>query len=352
MLHHADPESVCAGNLTAIDIAWRISFSGRTPVKAWLADKLNDFASTDVAHNATELNKASQQDTHVLFDGLAGHKHNQNSHPRRRFALWLVQSLLSVILWFGSLYYWYSIRGTIGLATKAWCVIGATDILLPTAEIVRDVVTHKVDPVGLFGILPAGLVVSSPALLMLKNTSRLECTWTGPNGRQRTIPRLRRRPANHLERASDRVEAAIPLRNILLAGSAILLVYSVRPASNIFVIQSSLPAFTFDDRSKTWKTDRIFLALHSALVMTSRGVQLSVNFRRKRWAGDAKWVVKGAALSQLLGVVGLSRLVTGDWEHFPGFTVDAALELGFAAAEAAQAWLYAGGEEDDVEEDK
>ena len=285
----------------------------------------------------------------MLYDGLAGHKHDPNSHPRRRFALWLVRFLLRILLWFGSLFYWYSLRGTIGLATKAWCVIGATKILVSTAEIVRDVVTHKMNADGLFVTVPVVLVISSPALLVLKNASRLKCTWTGPNGRRRIIPRLRRRPANHLERASDRVEAAIPLRNILLAGSAIILVYSVCPT---FIIRPSLPTITVDDRNKTWNTDRTIDAIQNALDMTARGVQLSVNFRRKRWAGDAKWVVKGAALWQLLSVLGLSRLVTGDWEHFLGFTVDDALKLGLAAAEAAQAWLYIAGEEDDVEEEK
>ena len=106
-LYHrmVDNLSAVAGNLTTIDIAWRISLSGRTPAKSWFANKLIDLASLDVAHNATDLNQARQQDTHAVIDGLAGHRHHPKSHPRRRAALWLIQALLAILFWFGSLFY-------------------------------------------------------------------------------------------------------------------------------------------------------------------------------------------------------------------------------------------------------
>jgi hypothetical protein len=45
---------------------------------------------------------------------------------------------------------------------------------------------------------------------------------------------------------------------------------------------------------------------------------------------------------------------TGDRRvgHFSGFRVDAGLELGLALAEGTQAWLYEGGEDGEVEEEK
>lgn len=88
------------------------------------------------------------------------------------------------------------------------------------------------------------------------------------------------------------------------------------------------------------------------LIMNSCGAQLVVEYQRKRWAGNAKWVVKGQAVSQVLGVLGLTRLVSGEWEHFSGFSVDAGLESGLALAEGAQVWLYEGGEDGEVEEQK
>ncbi len=340
------------GNLTTIDIAWRISLSGRTPAKSWLANKLIDLSPLNVAHNATDLDQAWQQDTHAVFDGLAGHRHYSGSHPRRRAALWLLQTLLAISLWFGSLLYWFNLQSTVGLATRAWCVLGATRILQEVVPLIRDLIIKDLSFVALMGWVPFLLVVLLPDLLTLKTASRLDVSWRGPNGRQRTIPRLQRRTASHPERASDRTEAAVSLRQILVAGTVILVLYGAFPADDSYLVRPSLPAASLHDRGKTWKSDRAINAISNALIMTARGVQLAVNYQRRRWAGNAKWVVKGQAVSQVLGVLGLTRLVTGEWEHFSGFTIDAGLELALALAEGAQAWLYEGGEDGEIEEEK
>ncbi len=348
----ADQLLVLAGNLTAIDIAWRISLSGRTPAKSWLADKLINLSPVNVAHNATDLNRALQQDTHAVFDGLAGHRHHPGSHPRRRAAVWFVQTVLAVLFWFGSLFYWFSLQSTVGLATRAWCVLGATPVLREVATLTRDLMNDGLPPEALLGVVFILPVCLLPDFFVLRAASRLEVSWTGPNGRRRSIPRLRRRTASHLERASDRIEASLSLRNILSVGTVILLLYGAFPANDTYLVRSSLPASSLHDRGKTWKSDRAISAISNALIMTARGVQLAVNHQRKRWAGNAKWVAKGQAVSQVLGVLGLTRLVTGEWEHFSGFSVDAGLELCLALAEGAQAWLYEGGEDGEVEEEK
>ncbi len=69
-------------------------------------------------------------------------------------------------------------------------------------------------------------------------------------------------------------------------------------------------------------------------------------------AGNAKWAVEGQAVSRGLGGPALTRLVTGEWEHISGFTVDAGLELGVAPAERTPAWLYEGEKDGEGEEAK
>ena len=142
------------------------------------------------------------------------------------------------------------------------------------------------------------------------------------------------------------------LQHILLAGTAILLLYGTFPVDNTYLGRPLLPPSSLHDRRKTWKSDQAVSAISNALVMTARGIQLALNYQRKRWAGNAKWVFKVQAVSEVLGVLGLTRLVTGEWGHFLGFTVDAGLELGLAMAEGAQAWLYEGGEDSEVEVEK
>jgi hypothetical protein len=101
-----------------IDISWLISFSGRSPTKVAFADTFlrpdqaahnaSDYARIMAQHSAETMSESryrvigdQRQCTKqqlVSADGLAGHYHHPDSHPRRRFfidAFWFVPLYLS-----------------------------------------------------------------------------------------------------------------------------------------------------------------------------------------------------------------------------------------------------------------
>jgi hypothetical protein len=75
-----------SGDKDYVDITWHISFSGRTPGKAAIAD----VAATPPfppMHNSTEYERLLIQDQAMVLRGVLGFPRRPGEHPRRRFAL-------------------------------------------------------------------------------------------------------------------------------------------------------------------------------------------------------------------------------------------------------------------------
>jgi hypothetical protein len=99
-------------NEELMDITWKLSFSGRSPLKALIGDMIAGSASTMKPHkvNETEEDSDAAQDVievvrkyllsvllecandtwncMVSSDGLLGHQSSERSHPRRRVVLY------------------------------------------------------------------------------------------------------------------------------------------------------------------------------------------------------------------------------------------------------------------------
>ncbi|KIM82704.1 hypothetical protein PILCRDRAFT_7616 [Piloderma croceum F 1598] len=170
-----------------------------------IADSIDvDFSS--VRHNQSEYKNVMAQDKAELFNGIAGHRFYDDSHPRRRVALAIMGSILGFIKFFITGHYWYTLTSTFSISISGTMLLVLADFAEVGIQALMTVQESMTTGfwMNTFVYFPAVLVaviVLLPQFAMIKAVMRLECVvdsgW---------FLRLRHVPANHKERASERLD--------------------------------------------------------------------------------------------------------------------------------------------------
>jgi hypothetical protein len=156
-------------------------------------------------------------------DGMVGHRFYDDSHPRRRVALAIMRlvllissllvahgvtcsSILDVINFFINGHYWYTRTSTFSISisgTMLLVLANFADVGIQTLMTVHENMTtgFGTNMFVSFPVVLIAVITLLPHFAMFKAVMRLECVvdsgW---------FPRLRRVPANHKERASERLD--------------------------------------------------------------------------------------------------------------------------------------------------
>jgi hypothetical protein len=395
-----------------IDISWLISFSGRSPTKVAFADTFlrpnqaahnaSDYARIMAQHSAETISESRylvigdqrQCTKQQLFaDGLAGHYHYPDSHPRRRFfidAFWFVSALSAktppvvvdllrdfvlrgstgLILYFLRLHYWHSRQTTVGLAVGANAVSALCEIGIGTTQPFVQLELWKKPWDEL--LLNMGLMTIErlPAICQLKAVSRLDFGWRSPSS---WVPRVGFAPASHRERASGRSDRQTSY--CLLIGVCFLLVSldqtttdMFRPAgvqaalvtagvyfffdlNKIYVVRHLLPPKGPDDISKTPRLYRFCMVAGRSVWVSTEIAQYLLSERQSTFARAYKSATLLELGRRVLAFAGLFRLVVGRYDAQPGWSLDELLCCVVLVARARQAVNFPSVTQDQVDED-
>ena len=155
-------------------------------------------------------------------DGIAGHRFYDDSHPRRRVALAIMGSVLLIspllvahgvtyrfilgfIKFFITGHYWYTLTSTFSISISGTMLLVLADFAdtgIQALITVQEGMTTGfwMNTFVSFPMVLIAVIALLPQFAMIKAVMRLECVvdsvW---------FPRLRRIPANHKERASERL---------------------------------------------------------------------------------------------------------------------------------------------------
>jgi hypothetical protein len=159
----------------------------------------------------------------LCADGIVGHRFYDDSHPRQHVALTIMglvllilpllvahgvtcRSTLGFINFFINGHYWYTLTSTFSISISGTMLLVLADFAeagIQALMIVQESITANFW-MNIFVSFPVVLMVVItllPHFAMIKAVMRLECVvdsgW---------FPRLRRVPANHKERASERLD--------------------------------------------------------------------------------------------------------------------------------------------------
>ncbi|KAF7338002.1 hypothetical protein MVEN_02024100 [Mycena venus] len=292
-----------------MDVSWRIAFAGRSPGKQLLADS---FVSPQlVDHQASELRKLSQQDEAELWNGALGHRFHDDAHPRRRIVIQIVSGAclaLSALLQF---YYWWTRVSTVGISTSAITFVAPGYLLGSVVETLQDA-----DPFVL--LLPVTAIVP---YLMCKCVTRVEFGW------QRWHPTITRVPANHRERASQRIDSRTSWRAKLGLFVALLAVYQFTDPDNIYLISTTVPVPTPEEYPESKLFDFLRNVYHS-LFFTGNLCQVLLNHRSRAYGGGYRAEVVMLLLGHIIGLLYFVPAVVGRMEMRQGLGPFTLINLG------------------------
>ncbi|KAJ7735441.1 hypothetical protein B0H14DRAFT_3168575 [Mycena olivaceomarginata] len=300
-----------------MDISWRIAFAGRTPGKQILAD--NFVSPQMVDHRATELEKLSRQDEAELWNGALGHRFHDDAHPRRRIGVQIVITGCLTVGLMLQFYYWWTRVSTVGISTSgaAFQVLGLT--LSALVEMLQSN-----EPSMIF-VLPLTVVVP---YLMCKCIARVEF------GRKRWYPTATRIPANHRERASQRMDNRTSWLTKL--GLCIALVVVCQLANHLYIIPTTVPDPTPEEFPQSKLLD--FLRnFYSALCYTGTLCQILLNHRTRAYGGGYRTEAVLYLVASALGLLDFLPAVVGRMEMRQGLTPFTLINLGIQVSLAWQA---------------
>ncbi|KAJ7709472.1 hypothetical protein B0H17DRAFT_1028090 [Mycena rosella] len=312
-----------------MDVSWRIAFSAKTPAKHFLADTFVSPESVD--HRASDLMKVSQQDNAELWNGALGHRFHDDAHPRRRIGLSIIScvvissfSLHTILSTYrdGSLllselflfHYWWTRVSTAGISTSSVAFLAPAKAL-ELLELLSD----DAD----FGTVFAGLFFLLLPSLMCKAVTRAQFGW------KKWYPTLTRVPANHRERASQRIDSRTSWGTKFGVFAASLAVYHFLKPDKIILILTTLPAPRPGEYGPF--EDSVLVAfLRSAaqsLICTGIFSQVLLNHRSATFGGAYRAQVVLRCVGSIVGLLHFVPAATGRMEGRMGLTLNALMEV-------------------------
>ncbi|KAF8063485.1 hypothetical protein FPV67DRAFT_246768 [Lyophyllum atratum] len=184
-----------------IDVTWKVSYTGRTPAKMTIADLMGGYKW--YAFNDTEHAQASGHDNAEMANGLVEHRFSEGAHPRRRFFLALVSTLVFFVITCIDVRYWFTRKYTVSISIPGTALLAAFSIIDEVDGVIAKGIMEQFTLAGWVG---AVLFATATSLVLpatqLKAIFRVDLGWW--NG---WIPVVHRTKATHSERASERLEA-------------------------------------------------------------------------------------------------------------------------------------------------
>ncbi|KAJ7685531.1 hypothetical protein DFH06DRAFT_1313824 [Mycena polygramma] len=293
-----------------MDINWRIAYSGRTPGKQVLGD--NFVSPQFVDHRASDLKRLSQQNEAEMWNGALGHRFHDDAHPRRRLGIQIVSGACLVIYGLLVVYYWWTRVSTVGISTSSVAFLVVGNILGPIVE------TLQSDDPSLTFILPTTLFVP---FLMCKCIARVEFEW------RKWYPTVNRSPANHRERASQRIDNRTSWWTKLLLFAALVATYQLLDPQHSYLIPTTVPAPTAEEFPQSKLLDFLLNVYHS-LFFTGTVSQILLNHRSRLYGGGYRSEVIMFFLANVIGLLYFVPAVVGRMEMRQGLGPFLLIDMG------------------------
>ncbi|KIJ47994.1 hypothetical protein M422DRAFT_45483 [Sphaerobolus stellatus SS14] len=209
-----------SGVADTITVPWSISYSGRSAAEMFLEERFTKWKTVDPSATEREKVLAQYQKEHrdPIFHG---HWHNEEYHPRRVLVLESAYRIFFYASWFVGLIYWYTRISTVGISMSGMLLTSSSTLIVYMAIIARAY-KNKVILDATWEAFTEGLFLLPSTILTLRTVLRLEWRWA--YGR---IPALQRLPPSDKERASERLDTRLSMRNRLLVIFFIIGLYRV-----------------------------------------------------------------------------------------------------------------------------
>ncbi|KAJ7186864.1 hypothetical protein C8R46DRAFT_1058256 [Mycena filopes] len=313
-----------------VEINWRLSYSGRTPAKFGTSELFSH--PSRVGFNDSEYKKIQAHDSAELWNGLYGHRFNEDAHPRRRLLLVVLSAVLSFVQSILDLGYWYTRTSTAFLTVPGTIMLASSEIIAAFAHIADRAETQKLNlsfsqwfP-WLWLILFTLATRFSLPLLMLKTATRLEFGGQNGNG----AAKFHLVPPTHKERNSQRLDSRTSWAVKTGVCAFLLVVYLVSSPDDYHLISGQLPPPGPEDHP-TNIVHRISALLVFPLQFTGRLSQFILNHRSRTFAGSYKITVLLRVLRTVLWLI---------FDALPGLSVPDAMDTVLLAAIAWQALVF------------
>ncbi|KAF7293243.1 hypothetical protein HMN09_01202500 [Mycena chlorophos] len=323
-----DGSKTSASDPAYMDISWQISFTGRSPAKLATTELFPRPQRLDHHESAYKLAKA--HDNAELWNGLYGHRFNDDAHPRRRFAIDVINNLLFLVIGVLDVGYWYT-RTTTASISVPGTVFLALGKLFSAASLVAGKVEDEKMRASFSNLAQIlWLVVFTAAMrlflpgLMLKTIWRVEATFLEKTSSW--IPTIRRLPPTHRERQSQRTDQITSWAVRIQVFLTLVALYSFFSPEEYFVLSGQLPPQTADDHPQNL-VSRLSAFVIFPLTFTGTASQLLLNHRMKMFAGAYKLAVILRFVAEALRLATYSTSLVGRFDAKPGLSIPAVVDL-------------------------
>ncbi|KAJ7150717.1 hypothetical protein C8R46DRAFT_497288 [Mycena filopes] len=324
-----------------MNVTWQLSVASVSPRNFLLGEmRLTPLQRSN--HTDTAFVRAMKQDVAETFGSLHGHRHREDSHPRRRLLRLTLVILSSLLLFALTCTYWVTRTTTAGISVPGTACIAAAELLALAAALHNDLLLLTAPGVEGANVLVAVALQFRrlEPFFLLKAISPVR---VGPGLRLRWVP------ATHRERASARLDARTGWGwNAAIFGALALTFYFLE-LENWMLIEPLAPRTVPGDVRGQYSSN--VGAVVEALKITGVIMQLILNYRSKTFAGQYKVSAVVAAADTVLGHAGSAAWLVGRSEVMPGVSWAEVLWDVVLGVGCWQAWRYSSRIPEDEEED-
>ncbi|KAJ7119609.1 hypothetical protein C8R44DRAFT_788507 [Mycena epipterygia] len=333
----AQSENESSSDPDFIEVNWQLSYSGRTPAK-YVATEL--FARPQrVDHLDSDYKKAKAHDSAELWNGLYGHRFYDDAHPRRRFIIGSLASIVSFVLAVLEIGYWYTRTSTVSISVSGTVLVALSGIIAAFAHVANTAETDKLNTLTSHWIQWLWLIVLTLATklslpwFMLKAVTRFEFSRNNSNW----YPSVRRVGATHKERNSQRLDSRTTWGVKAGVCISLIAIYYLFSPDEYHVISTNLPDPSPGDHPINIIA-RVYGLLFFPLKFTGQLSQLLLNQRTKTFAGSYKMAIVLRSILLALDLIVYSPSVVGRFDARPGFSAPQVVDM---LALAALIWQAA-----------
>ncbi|KAJ7632960.1 hypothetical protein FB45DRAFT_519412 [Roridomyces roridus] len=288
----------------SMEVVWRIAYAGRSPGKQLWADQ---FVSPYIVDpHASDLMKASQQTDAELWNGAMGHRFHDEAHPRRRITITFVSGGCQIIAALLLFHYWWTRVSTVGISPSSVVFIVAGTALAAVGE--------AIEGEGIISLLT--LIIP---LLMCKAILRVEFGWN------RWYPTVKRAPANHAERTSQRLDSLTGWRLKLGILATHVLMYQL--VDKISLLASTVPAARHGEYGPEKPLLRFLGTFSDGLILVGVYCQVLLNHKYRAYGGGYRAETIIYSFGRLSDLLYFVPVVVGRMEMRMGLTLKPLLDI-------------------------
>ncbi|KAJ7119607.1 hypothetical protein C8R44DRAFT_982298 [Mycena epipterygia] len=308
-----------------IDVNWQLSYSGRTPAKFIVAERMS---AQRIGHLESDYKKANAHDAAELTNGLFGHRFYNDAHPRRRLGIGLLTSILSFVLIVLDMGYWYTRTSTVSISLSGTVLIALSAMITGLSQIANSAETQKLNNLTsqwlqwLWLIIVNLIINFSLPWFMLKAVTRLEFSRNNSNW----FPSVRRIGPTHKERNSQRLDSRTTWGVKAGVCISLIAIYYLFSPDEYHVISAHRPALGPSDKL-TNSVAHVSALVFYPLKFTGQLSQLLLNQRTKKFAGSYKIAVILRSIMVALQVLQYLPSVVGRFDARPGFSAPSVVSV-------------------------